>query len=257
MSAGLIMLVTQLAVRSIVLRELGLEASGYYQAAWAISMIYVGFVLDAMAMDYYPRLSGSIGDPKQARKLVNEQAEMALLLAAPVLMVMMTLAPWVINLLYTKDFSPAVEILRWQVLGDVLKVASMPIVFIFLATGHGGVAIGIQVIWSAAYLSALFLGIDKFGLVMAGVGFWIAYLIYYAVVVVVAYKLIGFEPTWRNWNLTLLLLLTGGSIMFLANQSATAGYLIGSLATLLISFYCWRRLDHLIDLTGWLRGKFR
>ena len=257
MSAGLLTLITQLAVRSIVLRELGLDASGYFQAAWAISMTYVGFVLNAMAMDYFPRLTAAISDHERARKLVNEQAEMALLLAGPVLMAMITFAPWVIHLLYAQSFSPAAEILRWQVLGDILKVASVPIVFIFLATGHGGVAIGIQLIWSAAYLGTVVLGIREYGLVMAGVGFWVAYLIYYVVVAIVANKLIGFKPTQRNWHFTLLLLLAGGIIMFLAAQSATAGYAIGSLATLLISVYSLRRLDHLIDLTGWLRQKFQ
>jgi PST family polysaccharide transporter len=256
MSAGLITLITQLAVRSIVLRELGMDASGYFQAAWAISFTYVGFVLNAMAMDYFPRLTKAISDHDRAGKLVNEQAEMALLLIGPALMAMITLAPWVIQLLYAPSFSPAAEILRWQVLGDILKVASVPIVFIFLATGRGGVAIGVQLVWSAAYLCPVILGIQEFGLIMAGVGFWVAYLIYYGVVAIVASRLIGLKPTRRNWQLTLVLLLAGGAIMSLAGQSATAGYFVGSLATLLVSAYSFRRLDHLIDLTGWLRLKF-
>jgi len=256
MSAASVTLITQLAVRSIVLRELGLDASGYFQAAWAISMIYVGLVLNAMVMDYYPRLSKAISDHERARKLVNEQAEMALLLAGPALMAMITLAPWVIHLLYTQNFSPAAEILRWQVLGDILKVASVPISYIFLATGHGGISIGTQLIWSVAYLGPVVLGIGEFGLVMAGVGFWVAYLIYYVVVAILANRLIGFKPTQRNWHFTLLLLFAGVITMSLAAQSASAGYAIGSLATLLVSVYSFRRLDHLIDLTGWLRQKF-
>jgi len=257
MSAGLVMSTTQLAARTIVLRELGLDASGYFQAAWAISMIYVGFVLNAMAMDYFPRLSAAISDHERARKIVNEQAEIALLLAGPVLLAMITLAPWVIHLLYAESFSPAAEILRWQVLGDILKVASVPIVFIFVATGRGGVAVGIQLVWSAAYLGPLVLGIQEFGLVMAGVGFWVAYLVYYIVVAIIANKLIGFRLTQRNWRFPLLLLLAGGITMSVAALSATTGYVIGSLATLLVSVYSFRRLNHLIDMTGWLRQKFQ
>ena len=257
MSAGLLTLITQLAVRSIIVRELGLEASGYFQAAWAISFTYVGFVLNAMAMDYFPRLTAAIDDREIARQLVNEQAEMALLLSAPILMAMITLAPWVIHILYAESFSPAAEILKWQVLGDIFKVASVPIVFIFLAAGRGGVAIGVQIVWSAAYLGPLVLGIREFGLVMAGAGFWIAYLIYYIVVAIAANKLIGFKLTKRNWVFTLLLLLAGGGIMLLETRSATLGYTIGVLATLLVSVYSWRRLDALIDLTGWLRQKVR
>ena len=91
---------------------------------------------------------------------------------------------------------------------------------------------------------------------MAGVGFGVAYLFLYIVVAIAANKLIGFKPTHRSWCFTLILLLAGGAIIFLAARSATAGYAIGSLVTLLVSVYSWRRLDHLIDLTGWLRKKF-
>jgi PST family polysaccharide transporter len=255
MAAGLLMLTTQLAMRSIILRELGLEASGYFQAAWAISMTYVGFVLNAMAMDYFPHLTTAINDHERARRLINEQTEMALLLAAPVLIAMITLAPWVIHLLYAQSFSTAAEILKWQVLGDILKVASWPIGFIFLASGRGGVAIGINLIWSAAYLGAFVLGIRQFGLVMAGVGFGVAYLFLYVVVVILANKQIGFKQTQRNLTFTLLLLFVGGIIMSLSAQSVATGYAVGSLATLLVSVYSFRRLDHLIDLTEWLRLK--
>ena len=98
-------------------------------------MTYIGFVLGAMGTDYFPRLTEAINDQARARKLVNEQTEMALLLAGPVLLAMITLAPWVIHLLYAASFAPATEVLRWQVLGDILKVASWPMGFILLAMG--------------------------------------------------------------------------------------------------------------------------
>ena len=256
MSAGLVTLITQLLVRSIVLRELGVEASGYFQAAWAISMTYVGFLLNAMAMDYYPRLTKAIGDRQFASRLVNEQAEMTLLLAGPVLIAVITLAPWVIHLLYSQDFGPAAEMLRWQVLGDILKLASVPIVFVFLAMGHGGVAIGVQCVWSAAYLGALTLGIHDFGLIMAGIGFWIGYLIYFVVVARVANRLTGLKLNQRNWSLIVLLVLTGGVVIFRATLSTPNSYLVGSIATVLIGIYSLQRLNHLVDLAGWLRLKF-
>jgi PST family polysaccharide transporter len=256
MTAGLLTLATQLAARSIILRELGLDASGYFQAAWAISMTYIGFVLGAMGADYYPRLTAAINDHQQARKLVNEQTEMALLLAGPVLLAMITLAPWVIHLLYAESFAPATEVLRWQVLGDILKVASWPMGFILLAQGRGGLFIGVELTWNVAYLGAIFLGIQQYGLVIAGVGFWIAYLILYGVNAMAATRLIGFRPARRNWTATLLLLIAGGLIMFLAAQSTSMGYAVGLLATLVTGAYSLRRLDGLVDVRGWLKRKF-
>lgn len=257
MSAGLVMLATPLVVRSVVLRELGLEASGFFQAAWAISFTYVGFVLNAMAMDYFPRLTAAIGDRERAGKLVNEQTEMGLLLAGPALLAMITFAPWVIHLLYAESFSPAAELLSWQVLGDILKVASWPIGYVFLAAGRGATYSGIQIIWGAAYLGLFISGIGEWGLVMAGVGYAVANLSLFGIMAIAANRFIGFRPTWRNGVFTLLLILAGGLTIFLARQSAIASYAVGSFATLLFGLYSLYRLDHLIDLTGLLRQRFR
>jgi PST family polysaccharide transporter len=256
MSAGLLMLATPLVVRSIILRELGLEASGFFQAAWAISFTYVGFVLNAMAMDYFPRLTTAIGEPQRAGKLVNEQTEMGLLFAGPALLAMITFAPWVIHLLYAESFSPAAQLLSWQVLGNILKVASWPMTYIFLAAGRGRTYIAIQIIWSVAYLGTFVPGVSEWGLVMAGTGFAVAHLCLFGVTVIAAKQLIEFKLTKRNMFCTALLLLAGGLTIFLASLSAIAGYAAGSLVTVLFGLYSFHRLNHLVDLTGLLRQRF-
>jgi PST family polysaccharide transporter len=109
------------------MKDLGPEASGCFQAAWAISMTYVGFVLGEMAADYLPRLTEPIHDRERAKSLVNEQNELALLFAAPASLAMLMLAPWLIELLYVKGITPAAELLRWQVMGDLFKFVGWPI----------------------------------------------------------------------------------------------------------------------------------
>ena len=255
MVAGLLTSATQLAARAIILRELGLDASGYFQAAWAISMTYIGFVLGAMATDYFPRLTEAISDPARARKLVNEQTEMALLLAGPVLLAMITLAPWVIHLLYAASFAPATEVLRWQVLGDILKVASWPMGFVLLAQGRGAIFIGTELTWNVVYLGALLLGIQELGLVMAGVGFWIAYLIYWGLVMLVVKGSIDHTQARLNVVLTLFFLMAGGGIIFLAAQSPGAACVLGLMVMMATGIYSLRRLDGLMDLRGWVRKK--
>ena len=41
------------AIRVILLRKFGLEAAGLYQAAWTVGGLYVGFILQAMATDFF------------------------------------------------------------------------------------------------------------------------------------------------------------------------------------------------------------
>lgn len=255
MTAGVMTLITQLVVRSIVLRDLGLEASGHFHAAWTISMTYVAFALNAMAMDYYPRLTAAIDDKAKARIIVNEQAEMALLLTGPLLIAMITLAPWMIHLLYSEEFRPASEILKWQVLGDILKLSITPCVYIFLANGNGGIAIGIQSVWCAAYLGAVAFGIDGYGLAITGMSFLLAYIIYTVVVITIAHRMVDYLPSRRISLITLILFALGAVIAIIGSQSQSAGVLVGTIATIAIGGYSLHRLERLTNLLKWLRQR--
>lgn len=84
MLGGLATTSTLLLVRSVITQELGLEAAGYFAAAWGITMTYVGFLLSAMGADYYPRLTEVIHDRQAANALMNDQAQLGLAIGGPV-----------------------------------------------------------------------------------------------------------------------------------------------------------------------------
>ena len=55
----------------------------FIQAAWVFGGLYVGFILQAMGADFYPRLTAVAKDNTECNRLVNEQAEVGLLIAGP------------------------------------------------------------------------------------------------------------------------------------------------------------------------------
>lgn len=193
MLAGLAVTVGQLAVRTLVQRELGAEALGLFEASWVISMTYIGFVLRAMGTDYYPRLTAVIHDHIAVNKLVNEQTEVALLLAGPVFLAMLGLAPWVIELLYSSKFAEAVAVLRWQILGDVLKVVSFPLGFVILAAGDGRSFIASDTSAMAVFVLCVWIGLPYLGLQATGIGFLMMYAVYLPIVYWLAKKRTGFS----------------------------------------------------------------
>ena len=88
MLGGLATSATLLLVRGRISQELGLDAAGYFAAAWGITMTYVGFLLGAMAADYYPRLTEVIHDKVAAVRLMNDQAQLGLAIGGPVLLLL-------------------------------------------------------------------------------------------------------------------------------------------------------------------------
>jgi len=195
MLSGLMMTLGQLIVRSIVQRDLGPEALGQFQASWAIGMTYLGFILTAMGTDYFPRLTALIPDSRAATRMVNEQTEVALLLCAPVALAMMALAPWVIRLLYSANFSPAVAILRWQILGDILKVASWPLGFVLVAAGAGKTFVLTESAAMGVFVVGAEFCVPMVGVTAAGMAFLAMYIGYLPLVFFLARRRIGFSWT--------------------------------------------------------------
>lgn len=257
MGAGLLTLATQLAVRSMILENLGLEATGYFQAAWTISMTYIGFVLGAMGADFYPRLTAVITDHAAARKLVNEQTEMSLLMAAPVLFAMLAFAPLVIELLYSAKFAPAADLLRWQMLGDALKVASWPMAFIFLARGRGQTYLLIQLVWNVVFYAAVILALNTIGLEIVGVAYVLAYFLCFIFVGIFVWTQIKFVLSARN-TVFLLHTLFGCAVLILVNNiSQLAGLWIGVSAVILFSGYSLYRLNKILGIRLWIKRKLK
>ena len=247
--AGLVGSLTQLWIRIDVDKVLGVQPLGQYQAAWTISMQYVTFVLSAMAIDFYPRLTGVIRDSKAACKLINEQAEIATLLSAPVFIAMMALAPWVIHLLYAASFTPAIEILRWQVLGDVLKVASWPLGFLILAVGDGKTFFFTE---SASWLVAagLITGLAPIiGLPITGMAYVAMYAFYLPLVYVLARRRIGFR--WSKsvvlLSITTFALCAGAGLLALALRWGMA---LGVAAAIAFTIFSLGRITHMSNLGG-------
>ncbi len=250
MVSGLVVTFGQLAVRTLVQRELGANALGHFQAAWMISMTYIGFVLGAMATDYYPRLTASIHDHATTNRLVNEQTEVALLLAAPVLMAMLGLAPWIIELLYSSQFVEAASVLRWQVLGDVLKVASWPLGFILLASGDGRTFMLTESLAMTVFVGLTWLVLPLLGIEAAGVAFVGMYGVLLPVVYLLARRKTGFRwaPTVRRlfgW-----LMLGALVVLGIAKWAAAAGTVVGLLLSVGLGLYSFGRLAHMTNLTG-------
>ncbi len=135
MYGALLAAIVGLVIRSLIVRKLGFDANGIYQAAWGISGMFAGFILNAMGTDFYPRLTAVARDNEHVNRLVNEQTEIGILLALPGLLATLAFAPWIMHLFYSAKFLPSAELLPWFVIGVLGQVILFPIGFIPRAKG--------------------------------------------------------------------------------------------------------------------------
>lgn len=218
MLASLLAIGGLLIARALIVDRLTLDAAGQFQAAWAIAMHSIGFVLGAMAADYFPRLSGIIDNRRASTDLVNDQAQIGIALAAPVLLIVLGLAPWMIPLFYSSGFDPAVGVLQWLCVGNLLRLAAWPTGFILIAREDRLVLIAIQVLLQAVFLSLLWVLIPALGVEAAGTAFVASSLVAVLASSWAVWRLHGFR--WQGLSSRLFAVHLGLSVALMAIAKA-------------------------------------
>jgi len=193
MASGLMMMGSAYAVRTFILHRVGMEATGLYQSAWTLGGLYVGFILQAMAADFYPRLTAVVHDNSACNRLVNEQAQVGILLAGPGIIATLAFAPLVIAVFYNANFSGAVETLRWICLGVALRVITWPMGYIIVARSEQAIFFWTELAWTLLTLALTWKCIEYLGLVGAGVAFFGAYVFHGCLIYFIVRRLSGFR----------------------------------------------------------------
>lgn len=119
---------------NLFLRFMGdLDAVGLYQGANSLTNQYSGVVFAAMAMDYFPRLTASIGNRPETNNIVSRQMEIISLAIAPVACAAVIFAPLIIRLLLTSSFESIMPLLRLMSLGVAIKALHFPLGYVAFA----------------------------------------------------------------------------------------------------------------------------
>jgi enterobacterial common antigen flippase len=247
MASGLMTMGGAYAVRILVLRTLGLEATGLYQSAWTLGGLYVGFILQAMGADFYPRLTAVANDNAACNRLVNEQARVGLLLAGPGVIATLTFTPLIIALFYSAKFHGAVEILRWICLGATLQVITYPMGFIIVAKGRQNLFLLSDVAWTVVYVALAWIGVKLFGVKGAGMAFFGSYTFHFLVTYPIARHLSRFRWSAENKHTAALFLpLIGAVFCGFYLLPFTWAVLVGALAAIVSGVYSVRTLVSLV-----------
>jgi O-antigen/teichoic acid export membrane protein len=247
--SGLIVVGASYIVRIFISNNGGIEQVGLYNAGFAIINTYVSMVFTAMAADYYPRLSAVAHSNAETKVVVNQQAEIALLILAPILIVFLVFINWVVIILYSTQFLGITAMIYWAALGMFFKAASWSIGFIFLAKGASKLFFWNELITNIYLLALNIVGYYYWGLAGLGISFLAAYLLYLIQVYCVAkFK---FEFSFDTAFIKIFVAQFGMALLsFLAVQllSSFWAYGIGIILIGLSCWYSWIELDNRLDL---------
>lgn len=239
-------------IQAHIKTELGLAALGFYVASNTIASQYSSLVLTAMLGDYFPRLSGVIHDGAAARDLVNQQTEVVILLAGPLILGIFALAPWVVTLLYSSEFVPAANVLRWQAIGTLFIVIGWPMSFILLAAGAGRAYFVTAIVPALVMAGATWLLMERFGLEGTGMGYFAAYLVYLPLQFALAAPKIGFFWNAAVWRTLAILTIAFAGLLWPVLAPTLASIIFGTVLAGFAGAYLALRASRTLNLMGFI-----
>ena len=191
--SGIISLIFSYLVRIFISNYGSVDDVGLYNAGFAIVNSYVGMIFTAMATDYYPKLSAIAHDREKANKSINQQAEIAILILSPIILIFIFFIKWIVIVLYSHAFLAVDSMILYAGSGMIFKALSWAIAFLFLAKGASRLYFWNEFISNIYMLGLNILGYYWSGLKGLGISFLISYMIYAIQVVWLSKRYFKFE----------------------------------------------------------------
>ena len=252
--SGLFVVAKGFGIRAFISSLGDIEQVGLYAAGFAIVNTYVGMVFTAMSTDYFPRLSEVAHDNSKAKDLINQQAEIAILILAPIIAIFIVFIPWIIVILYSSQFLGITQMIQWASLGMFFKAISWAMAYIILAKGAPRLFMINELSAGTITLMMHLTGYYFWGLTGIGLGFLAGYIYYsFQVFFLIHYK---FEFTLTRMTVRLLLIFIFlGSISLVISQLFDGAwmYVLGTGLIIFTSFISLKQLNTRISVSDLIK----
>jgi O-antigen/teichoic acid export membrane protein len=248
-------------LRVFISHQGGVAEVGLYNAGTSLILTYVGMIFTAMSKDYYPRLAGVAHDNKQAKRLINQQAEITILILGPLMAVFLIFIHWIVVLLFSQQFLAANGMVQYAAIGIFFKGASWSVAYVFLAKAASRLFFWSELIGNAYTLLFNLTGYYYFGLDGIGMSFLLSYAVYLCQVFVITKFLYDFSFTREFIRISTILLSIVVTCFFCVKFLPHPWpYAAGVPLICLSGWYSLKELDRRIGLLAILAdlpGRFR
>lgn len=170
---------SQVLVRDHLVQAFGWQQAGYWQAVTRISDIYLMLITMTLTVYYLPRLA-EIKQAAELKKEIRRVYRFVLpftILGAVLVYLLREVMLW---LVFTEQFRPMLDLLAWQLVGDVIKIGSWVLGFVMLGRALTKSYIITEIVFSLSLYGLTLLLTPLYGLKGAVLAFGINYVLYWA-----------------------------------------------------------------------------
>jgi O-antigen/teichoic acid export membrane protein len=220
---------TLLAVRTMIASDGGLYKAGLFDLAWSLSGSYIMLLLASFGTYYTPTLSKAVGKIERA-SLVRRVLRLSTLLMIPMIVSVVVFKPLIVRILYSSEYMASLEMVRWMLIGDYLKITSWILAIPVIVNGDMKIYFWTETFWYVGFLALSAIAIWYFG-DLQGIG--MAFIVLYFVLVVYYLQYVCRVYEFQLTRDLLLPWLAGFALVILAStqnwNSTTVSWLSSSL----------------------------
>ena len=196
-----------LIVNAFIRSKGGLEDVGLFNAGNTIINGYFGVIITALMTDYYPRIAAVNNDNEAIQDELNRQSLVTLVLSCPMFVLFMTLLPLFIKLLYTAEFLPAVEFIKWGIYFTLITIVSNQVDMILIAKYKSKIMLTVSFVVRAFQVLLSMALYSVWGLKGLGITFLILGIVHMTVMTSIVYHLYRIRFTTQFIRLAMVVLL--------------------------------------------------
>jgi len=169
-------------VRKLLMQNTSLELAGFWEGIQRISGIYMLFITTLVFTYFLPKLAQP-NPYTEKKKIIKRYVTVILPLFALGLLVVYLTRDWTIPLILDQQFSPMTQFMKWQLLGDFIKAASLIYALFFYTERLVLPYLLCETLFFCAFYGFTVLLLPNYGLEAATLGYTFAYIIYSCVLV--------------------------------------------------------------------------
>lgn len=213
MFVTLLQTITAFAINAFIRSRGGLSDVGYFSAGSYILNGYFSVIVTALMTDYYPRIAAVNQDNEKVQDELNKQSMVSVVLCLPLIVLFIALMPLFVKILYSEDFMPTLDYLRFGIFWTVITISSNQVDMILVAKYNTKVFMTISVIVRIVQLLLCIILYNYWGLLGLGISYGLLGALHMVIMTIVVQNLYGIHFN-REFVKT-------GSIVLLFTISAT------------------------------------
>jgi O-antigen/teichoic acid export membrane protein len=250
--------VSRYIINVYVTRYGGLQDLGFFNAGMQLTFQAVSLIFVAMASDYYPRLVASLADHGRMCDTVNQQGEVIMLLAMPILSLFMLLSPVIIAVVLSQEFHVIRDFIRILCFGMLFKAVSYSLGYVSFAKGDTKIYVFFEGLYGSALNMILAIGMYYLwgltGLAYSFVAYSAIYLISVSMLCRKRYKYSMDKNNVRLVGISVVSLAVMLSLTYLLN--GVAYYIVGGILTAAIVYFNLKKLNEKTGVIATIKSKF-